>query len=421
MKRIPPSVRMKEEVTALLRGEPPAGDGGQGPMEGFVRATARYMLQVAIEAEATAFLGRGHYRRGDRMRLGWRNGYEPKGLQTEAGLLELAVPQLRATEERFRPRLVERLGPRSTDLEGLVRGMYVRGLSTEDVHELYEEVLGSSRLSKSTVSRITQQLNQDFEAWRKRDLSELNVVYLFLDGQYHAARQGTDEKEGVLSAYALLEDGRAVLLHLDIGPRESYDAWLSFLQDMTARGLRDPLLVIFDGAPGLKKAVKRMWPRAFRQRCQVHKMRNILAKLPRLMQGQMKRLIQQVFLAPNYAVALKRGRALIARFRDRYPAAMECLERDLEECVTYLRFPAAHHRRIRTTNRLERLNGEGRRRTKVIPRFPTERSCLTLLYASLVTASKRWHGVQMNPAVMKQLLQLRAEIATSSPAQEAVA
>ncbi len=104
MKRIPPSVRMKEEATALLRGVPPAGGGGQAPMEGFVRATARYMLQVAIEAEATAFLGRGHYRRGDRMRLGWRNGYESKGLQTEAGLLELAVPQLRATEERFRPR-----------------------------------------------------------------------------------------------------------------------------------------------------------------------------------------------------------------------------------------------------------------------------------------------------------------------------
>jgi len=355
------------------------------------------------------------------MRVGWRNGYEPKGVQTEAGLLELAVPQLRATEEWFRPKLVERLGTRSTDLEGLVRGMYVRGLSTEDVGDLYEEVLGPSRLSKSTVSRIAQQLNQDFEAWRKRDLSDLNVVYLFLDGQYHAARQGTDEKEGVLSAYALLEDGCPVLLHLDIGPRESYDAWLSFLQDMSARGLKDPLLVIFDGAPGLKKAIRRMWPRAFRQRCQVHKMRNILAKLPRLMQGQMKRLVQQVFVASNYALALKRGRALIARFRDRYPAAMECLERDLEECVTYLRFPVAHHRRIRTTNRLERLTGEGRRRTKVIPRFPTERSCLTLLYASLVTASKRWHGVTMTPAVLKQLQQLRAETATSFPAQEAVA
>jgi len=421
MKRIPPSVRMKEEVTGLLRGDAVEGGVAQSPMQGFVRSLARYILQVSIEEEASEFLGRGHYRRGERLRVGWRNGYEPKGVQTESGLLELAVPQLRATEERFRPKLAERLGRRSVDLEALVRGMYVRGLSTQDVADLYRESLGQSRLSKSTVSRMTQKLNREFEVWRGRDLSELDVVYLFLDGQYHAARQGTDEKEGVLSAYGLLEDGRAVLLHLGLGPRESYDAWLSFLQDMVARGLKDPLLVIFDGAPGLHKAVRRMWPRAFRQRCQVHKMRNILAKLPRLMQRQIKPLVQQVFLAPSYALALKRGRALIARFRDRYTAAMECLERDLEECVTYLRFPAAHHHRIRTTNRLERLNGEGRRRTKVIPRFPTERSCLALLFASLVTASKHWRGVKMSPAAIKQLQQLRAETAANSSAQEVAA
>ena len=122
------------------------------------------------------------------------------------------------------------------------------------------------------------------------------MVYLFLDGQHHAVRQGTNEKEDVLSAYALLEDGRPVLLHLELGPRESYDAWLSFLQALVAR-----------------------------------------------------------------------GRDLIAKFKDRYPAAIEGLERDLEECVTYLRFPEAHYQRIRTTNRLEQLNGEGRRRTTVIP------------------------------------------------------
>jgi transposase-like protein len=411
---------MKEEVQQLLGGEVAEGAAAETPMRGFVRSLARYILQVSIEEEATTFLGREHYRRGERLRMGWRNGYEPKGVQSEAGLLQLAVPQLRATEERFQPKLVERLGNRSVDLEGLVRGMYVRGLSTQDVEDLYGESFGKSRLSKSTVSRITQQLNGDFETWRKRELSELNVLYLFLDGQYHAARQGTDEKEGVLSAYAILEDGRPILLHLDIGPRESYDAWLSFLQDMVARGLKDPLLVIFDGAAGLHKAVKRMWPRAFRQRCQVHKMRNILAKLPRVMQGQMKRLIQQVFLASSHAQALKRGRALIAQFRDRYPAAMECLERDLEESVTYLRFPSVHHVRIRTTNRLERLNGEGRRRTKVIPRFPTERSCLALLFASLVTASKHWRGVKMTPSAIKQLQLLRAETATTS-GQKAVA
>jgi putative transposase len=419
MKRVPPSIQMKEEVEGLLRGQG-QDTPSEGPMEGFVRATARYMLQVAIEAEATAFLGRGHYRRGERLRVGWRNGYEAKRVQSEAGLLELAVPQLRGTDEPFRPNMVERLASRTPDLEALVRGMYIRGLSTQDVGALYGETFGETRLSKSTVSRITQRLNQDFDTWRRRDLSELAVVYLFLDGQYHAARQGTDEKEGVLSAYALLEDGRPVLLHLDVGLRESYDAWLSFLQDLVARGLRDPLLVVMDGAPGLVKAVKRVWPRAYRQRCQVHKMRNILVKLPRLMQAKMKGLVQQVFLAPSYAAALRRGRDLIAKFKDRYPAAMECLERDLEECVIHLRFPEAHQKRIRTTNRLERLNGEGRRRTKVIPRFPTERSCLSLLYASLIAASRHWRGIPMTAAALRQLQQLRAAIEAPTK-EEAVA
>lgn len=257
MKKVPPSVRLKEEVEKVLRGEGLEEAPAEPPMQGFVRALARYILQVSIEEEATTFLGRGHYRRGQRVRAGWRNGYEAKRVQTEAGLLDLAVPQLRASSEPFRPALVERLGRRTPDLEALVRGMYVRGLSTQDVSDLYGEAFGASRLSKSTVSRISQQLTQEFDRWRKRDLSELPVVYLFLDGQYHAARQGSDEKEGVLSAYALLEDGQPVLLHLDLGPRESYDAWLSFLQDMTARGLKDPLLVILDGAPGLLKAVKR--------------------------------------------------------------------------------------------------------------------------------------------------------------------
>jgi len=421
MKRVPPSVRLKEEIEGLLQGhEFPSAASAEPPMVGFVGRLARYMLQVAIEAEATAFLGRDHYRRGDRQRVGWRNGYEPKRVQSEAGVLELAVPQLRRTEEPFRPTVTDRLQTRTADLESLVRGMYVRGLSTQDVSALYTDTFGGSRLSKSTVSRVTQQLNQEFETWRRRDLSELSVVYLFLDGQYHAARQGTDEKEGVLSAYALRDDGQPVLLHLDLGPRESYDAWLSFLQDLVARGLREPLLVVMDGAPGLVKAVKRVWPRTYRQKCQVHKMRNILAKLPRLMQAKMKGLVQQVFLAPTYAAAMKRGRDLIRKFKDRYPAAMECLEKDLEECVTCLRFPEAHHRRIRTTNRLERLNGEGRRRTKVIPRFPTERSCLTLLYASLVAASKLWRGIPMTAATLRQLAQLRAATAPAAR-EEAVA
>ena len=185
------------------------------------------------------------------------------------------------------------------------------------------------------------------------------------------------------------------------------------------RGLRDPLLVVMDGAPRLVKAVKRVWPRAYQQRCLAHKMRNIIAKLRHLMQGKMKDLVTQVFQAPSHAAGLKRGRDLIANFKDRYPAAMECLERDLEECVICLRFPEAHHRRIRTTTRVERLNGENRRRTKVIPRFPTERSCLTLLYASLTIASKLWRVIPMSATMLRQLTQLRTE--TMPMKEEAVA
>ena len=170
----------------------------------------------------------------------------------------------------------------------------------------------------------------------------------------------------------------------------------------------------------MKKAVRRMWPQAYRQRCQVHKMRNVLSKLPRLMQGKMKKLVKQVFVAPSYALALKRGRSLVARFKDRFPSAMECLEKNLEECVTYLRFPTEHHKRIRTTNRIERLQGEGRHRTKVIPRFPTERSCLSLLFATLITASRRWRGVKMTPQIIRQLDRLRAE-RTSKTTREVAA
>src|SRR5438046_7546588 len=131
------------------------------------------MLQVAIEAEATWFLGREHYRRGERQRVGWRNGYEPKQVQSEAGPLELAVPQLRGTEEPFRPSMADRLPTRTADLESLVRGMYGRGLSTQDVSALYADTFGGGRMRKSTVSRVTQQLNQDFETWRRRDMSGL--------------------------------------------------------------------------------------------------------------------------------------------------------------------------------------------------------------------------------------------------------
>jgi transposase-like protein len=287
--------------------------------------------------------------------------------------------------------------------------MYVRGLSTRDVEGMFVEALGERVLSRSSVSGLTHHLQGDFDQWRKRDFSQLKVVYLFLDAIYLPLRQGVKEKEGVLCAYGILESGKKVLLHLALGSRESYDAWLAFLHDMVTRGLGEPLLVVSDKHKGLRKAAREVFPHAFIQPCLAHKMRNILCKLPRKVQEEMKHLVQQVFYAPSYKEGLRLGRELIARFGNRYSSAMECLGEDLEECLTYLKFPEAHWKAIRTTNLLERMFGEGRSRTKVIPRFPSENACLRLFFASLVTASQSWKGVKMTPDIWWELEVLRRE------------
>lgn len=389
-----------------LRHELTAGFAGH-PLRQFVRRAAELLLQVGLEDVVTTVLGRGHYERGTGEGTGYRNGYSHHTLKTEAGVLHLRPPKVRDTVTPVSIALPDDLQRMTPELGALIRRGYVRGLSTRDVAGLYAEVFGG-RVSKSTASRATQALQAEFDAWRTRDLSALKVVYLFLDGQFHAVRAASRDKEGILAAYALCEDGKVVLLHLGLGPRESTDAWTAFLHDLTARGVSTPLLIITDGNPGLVRAVTQVFPGVRRQRCQVHKLRNILAKLPTLAARQFKPLLQQVFLAPDHATGLRRGRALIARFRHRYPSAMECLEQDLAECLTYLLFPAAHQKRLRTTNLLERTFEESRRRTKVIPRFPGERSCLTLMYATLITASRTWRGIPMTAKILRALDTLRA-------------
>jgi len=405
MERIPPSRKLRQEVEALLEG----WDGRGHPLDALVRLGARYMLQVALEEEVEEFLGRAHYQRGRRRCQGWRNGYEPGKVKTAEGKLDLALPRVRESEEPFHSRLVPFFRGGSDGLGRLVRAMYVRGLSTRDVEGMFLEVLGQPVLSKSGVSRIAAQLQADFDAWRKRNLSQLRVVYLFLDAIYLALRQGTDEKEGVLCAYGILESGKKVLLHLALGSRESHEAWLTFLHDLTARGLNEPLLVVSDKHKALRRAVREVFPHAFRQPCLAHKTRNILCKLPRKAQKEMKLLLHHVFRAPSYHEGMERGKELIARFQGMYPSAMECLGEDLGECLTYLKFPEAHWKAIRTTNLLERLFGEGRRRTKVVPRFPTESSGLRLLFATLITASRSWRGVKMTPDTWWVLEALRRE------------
>lgn len=396
MNKIPPSVRMEKEFFA-----------GLSSLSEMVTQGAQLMLQKGLEIEVTEFLGRGYHSKGKRRIGGYRNGYEPAEINTLEGQIRVEVPQLRDCEEKFISQLLSIIRSRTEVLERVIPRLYVKGMSDRDIEDVLRRELKLKKVSRSVISKLSSVLQDEYDQWRERDLSSLGTLYLFVDGIYLPLRQGSEEKEAVLVAYGITEAGTKTLLHLALGVKESYDSCQSFIHDMQQRGLGKPLLVVSDDSPGLRKAIRECFPESLFQLCQVHKMRNILCKLPHDMRKEMKRLIRRVFEAKNYAEGMKLGKELVQQFQGRFPSAMECLEKALPLVLTCLKFPRAHRKRISSTNLLERLFGEGRRRTKVIPRFPTEKSCLTLFYATLIDSSRRWYGVKMTVEIMEALTELR--------------
>jgi putative transposase len=222
----------------------------------------------------------------------------------------------------------------------------------------------------------------------------------------------------VLVAWGVTLEGRKVLLGLQLGSRESYEDWLDFARDLSARGLRCPALAVADGAPGLWKAIAEAWPAALGQRCTVHKLRNLLAKLPERLHREVKGRYWAAFEERTPAAAKTRLAALAADYRASYPSFARSLEDDLDTLVVHLRFPSQHRKRIRSTNLLERTFVEVRRRTKVIGRFPGETSALSLVWAVLELASRGWRGVTMTPKAVAEIERLRRELAAGEPLPE---
>ena len=351
MKRIPPSLVFEKEFEqALVTPDGLSHLAGMG---------ARVMLQKALEQEVTEFLGRAHYQNAPGTTRGYRNGYEPFTVAMAEGPLTLKLPQVRDTHKPFVSTMAPIIKNRSDALEKLIPRLYVKGLSVRDIEDVLREDLKNPKTSKSVISKLSRVLKAEYDAWRNRDLDTSGILYLFIDGLYLPLRQGTDEKEAVLCAYGITEAGTKKLLHIAQGAKENYDTVKAFLQDMLQRGLEQPLLVVSDDAPGPKKAIRECFPDSLHQLCQVHKMRNILCKLPKDMQSAMKQLLQRVFTAKDYATGMKLGEDLVRQFQDRYPSAMEALKKALPYVLTCLKFPEAHRKRIRTTNVLERLFGEG--------------------------------------------------------------
>jgi putative transposase len=414
MNRIPPSERIQKQIDALLDGEWANGDE---LVTKLILLGAQHLGQELLEQEVTDYLGRGHYERREESNenSGYRNGYRPARMDTAEGRVQLQVPQVRESAEPYRSRLVDFLRGNSDVLERLAVEMYTRGLSTRDIEDAFREVTGDLLLSRTAVSAITDQLWADYQAFSERDLSCFEVEYLFLDGVYESLRRLAGLKEGVLVAWGICRDGQKVLLHMALGNKESYAAWQDFIRNMQGRGLQEPVLVTTDGAPGLIRAVDEAWPNSLRQRCLAHKIRNVVDKVPDNAREEVKAMVHSTYYAPNREVGEMIAKDLLQRYQDLYPSAMKSFTDDLEACWSYLRCPAVHHRRIRTTNLLERAFVEQKRRTKTIPGFWTEKSCLKLVFATLWQTSQRWRGVRMSEFEQQQLLQLRADLGLSQP------
>ena len=287
---------------------------GEMNLSEIVRSGAQMMLQYALEREVTEALGRSYYENAPETtkEKGRRNGYESHRVLTGEGAVTVQVPQVRETETGFRSKILDAYVSRTEKLDELIARMYVHGMSTRGIEATFADVLSGTGVSKSVVSRVTRCLSEDFEAFRNRDLSKEELVYLELDGTYLRYHQGAEKKEPILVATGYRVDGTRVLLHIGVGNGESYENWKGFLQEMVARGLNEPLLIVTDGNPGVLKAIEEVFPRSLKQRCQKHRLENILGKAPKEVRAELKAAILESFHAESYEQGLRKGREVIA-------------------------------------------------------------------------------------------------------------
>jgi putative transposase len=412
MRRVPPSVRVREELNRLLSG---GAETETDVVSAFVELAIRLVAQQLLEAEQADFLGgRGRYERRGEGQRGSRNGYEPGRIRTAEGAIPVQVPQVRGTDQPFRSSLMSFLEGNSEVLERLVAEMYARGLSTRDVEDAFRDATGELLISKSAVSEITDSLWEDYQAFCARDLSGIAVEYLFLDAIFESLRaQGV--KEALLVAWGIDAEGRKHLLHLAVGNKESEACWTEFCRHMVARGLRAPTTVTSDGAPGLIRAIEAVFPRSVRIRCWFHRLANVRSKLPDDEAAEVMAHLYAIRDAPTLDAARAAADRFAAAYRSRFPAAVACFEDDREALLAIHRVPVRHRIRVRTTNLAERSFEEERRRTKVIPRLRDEKAALKLAFATMIRAAQRWCRVSVNDLERHQLALLRAELGLDPP------
>jgi putative transposase len=354
---------------------------------GFLREVVERAVQRILEAEMTEHVGAAPHERTD-ARKGHRNGHKPRMLRTRVGTLNLLVPQDR--EGTFSTRLFSRYQRNEKALVLALMEMYVEGVSTRKVKEITEELCGTT-FSKSLVSSLAGSLDSELRAWRMRRLEAKAYPYLFVDARYEKVRVGGRVvSQGVLIVSGITDDGFREILGVEVADTESEATYRELFRSLKARGLGGVELVVSDDHQGLKSAVERHFQGASWQRCQVHYARNLLGLVGHARRKELAEGLRGVFAAASREVALRLASELALRWRVSHPRVAEHLEEHIEECLTCLAFPESHRRRIRTTNGLERLNQEIKRRTRVVRIFPNREACLRLVSALAVEQSEEW-------------------------------
>jgi len=346
----------------------------------------RTLVNEAMQIERENFLGAKPYERSQE-RQGHANGYKPKTVKTRVGEVTFDIPQVR--EGGFYPRSLEKGMRSERALLLALAEMYVQGVSTRKVAAITEKLCGT-QMSASQVSRASKQLDDELEAWRTRPLGE--VVYLYLDARYEKVRQAKNVRDAaILIASGVKRDGRRSILGISVSLSEAEAHWRAFLESLVKRGLWGVQLIVSDDHCGLEAARKAVFTGIPWQRCQFHLQQNAQSYAPRVgMRSEVAEDIRSIFDSPNIEMAEELLKKTVAKYARLAPKLADWMEVNIPEGFTMFAFPKAHQKRIRTSNQLERLSQEIKRRTRVIRVFPNEESCLRLISAILLEYSDEW-------------------------------
>lgn len=374
--------------------------GSQEAFERMVQERMRYAVRVALisilEEEVTAFIGARPYERNTQ-RQDQRNGHYSRNLETSVGqIADLPVPRTRAGHQT---QMFERYHRRRDELDGAIGEMFVKGVSTTKVGEVIETLTGSHP-SASTASRVFHTLESEYEQWKQRPLDE-HYPYAFADGTYFTViYNGEGCKMPILAVVGITAKGEREVLAFRVGDRENQQAWADLFEDLKERGVKAVDLWISDGNQAMINAMTAKFGRSQRQRCVMHKMENVLSYVPAKQRDQVEPELKALFYQKNRQEADQAVAAFIEKYQRSYPTAIACLQRDLDACLTFYSFPNAHWKTIRTSNVIERLFGEVKRRShKMAAAFRNEGSCVLLFYA--VIRSLKFHKLTM-PSVSQE-------------------